>query len=151
VDEIDAIAAQVSACQRCDLRLDCTQPVPGSGSQHAKYVIIGDAPGNEEDRAGIPYVGMAGKRLNRLIELAKIDINDVYLTEVVKCRPPKGRHPAKREVKACLPFLLAELEAIKPQYVITLGAGALSLFSSEGVKQIHGTMFQADIQGEWLR
>lgn len=148
---LDELARQIKNCQKCELRFECTQVVPGIGQERAKYFILGEAPGREEDSAGVPFVGLAGKRLNKLIALAKIDINDCYLTNVVKCRPPKNRQPGKKEIKACLPWLLAELEAVEFKTIITLGATPLSLFSTEGVRQLHGTMLEGEVLESWLK
>ena len=150
--KLDTLAKQVQGCQKCDLRFECTQPVPGIGVESAQYFIIGEAPGADEDKSGVPFTGMSGRRLNRLLELAKIDINDCYLTNVVKCRPVKNKAPGKQEIKSCLPWLLAELESVNFKQIITLGATPLSLFSEEGIRQVHGTMMlDAEILPRWLK
>lgn len=154
--KLDAIAKQVQSCQKCDLRIECTQPVPGLGVESAQYFIMGKYPGREEDATGLPEVGMAGRRLNKLLELAKIDINDCFITNVVKCKPPtvdhKIRTPTKKEIKTCLPWLLAELEAVRFSQIITLGDIPLSLFSDEGIRTLHGTMLlDAEILPRWLK
>ena len=84
-NELDELAKTIKACTRCPLRENSTAPVPGFGNPNAKYVLIGEAPGANEDRLGIPFIGLAGKRLNQLLELAKIDINECYLTNVCRC------------------------------------------------------------------
>ncbi len=140
MNKLEELAKQVVECQRCELRYECTNPVPGNGAEHATYVILGEAPGREEDVAGVPFVGMAGKRLNRLIGLSNMNINDCYLTNVIKCRPPKNRTPRRGEVKFCLQWLLLELDIIQPKYIITLGATPLSLFTTEGIRTLHGTL-----------
>jgi DNA polymerase-1 len=116
----------------------------GNGELGAKYFIIGEAPGANEDKEGIPFVGQAGKRLDKLLKLANIDINSCYLTNVCKCRPPDNRVPRKQERIACYPWLKQELEIIKPEVIITLGSTPLSLFSDQGVKQMHGSMFTSE-------
>lgn len=140
MNNLETLAKEIKECQKCELRFECTQPVPGLGEVGAKYFIIGEAPGREEDRDGMPFVGMAGKRLNKLIGLGGISLNECYLTNVVKCRPPKNRQPKRAEVRSCLPWLRLELELIKPEYVITLGATPLKLFTDDGIRQLHGTM-----------
>lgn len=142
---INELSSQVKECARCSLRGECTAPVPGIGNEHAKYFIIGEAPGKHEDEVGVPFVGLAGKRLDKLIRLANIDINDCYLTNVCKCRPPENRIPRKAERLSCYPWLRQELELIKPEYIITLGSTPLSLFSEFGVRQMHGTMFEVEL------
>ena len=99
------VAKQVKACSRCELRAEATQPVPGIGQTHVKYMLIGEAPGQNEDELGIPFVGLSGKRLDKLVALAGINLNDCYLTNVCKCRPPKNRQPRKKEVACCVPYL----------------------------------------------
>lgn len=141
---LEELTKQIKQCQRCPLRGEATQPVPGLGEVGAKYFIIGEAPGRSEDDAGVPFVGLAGKRLNKLIALAGIDINDCYVTNTVKCRPPVNRQPRKSERLACYNWLREELALVKPETIITLGAIPLSLFSSAGITQMHGTQFVTD-------
>lgn len=150
--DLKQLSKDIIACQKCDLRLECTQPVPGIGESNAQYFIIGEAPGQDEDKSGVPFTGMSGRRLNRLLELAKIDINDCYLTNVVKCRPVKNKAPGKQEIKSCLQWLLSELAVINPSTIITLGATPLSLFSEEGIRTLHGTMLlDAEIMPKWMK
>lgn len=134
------ISEQVKACTKCPLREGATQPVPGIGVAKAKYFIIGEAPGAEEDSGGVPFVGRAGERLNRLLKLAGIDLNDCYLTNTVHCRPPRNRDPRKKERLCCLPFLQEELRIIKPAYIIALGSIPAALFTSSKISDLHGTM-----------
>lgn len=117
----------------------------GSGEIGAKYFIIGEAPGRNEDSVGLPFVGLAGKRLDKLITLGGISLNDCYLTNVCKCRPPANRTPRKSERLSCYPWLRQELELVQPEYIITLGATPLALFSDQGIRQMHGTMFEAKL------
>lgn len=153
---LEQLANQVKACTKCPLRAEATQPVMGLGEVGAKYFLLGEAPGKQEDDVGIPFVGAAGKRLNRLLELAGINPNECYITNVVKCRPPKqlsggkttNRQPRKSERLSCYPWLKQELSLIKPQYIITLGATPLSLFTQTGITQLHGCQFEAEIQVE---
>jgi uracil-DNA glycosylase family 4 len=145
------LAKQITQCTRCSLRSSATQPVPGIGVGH-KYMLIGESPGKTEDREGVPFIGASGKRLNQLIQLAGIDLKDTYITNVCKCRPPlvsgKLRAPRKAERLSCYPFLKEELRIVRPQYIITLGAVPLSLFSEYGISQMHGCMFDIEIELE---
>ena len=100
---LDELAEQVRNCSKCALRGECTAPVPGNGQIGAKYFILGEAPGKNEDKAGIPFVGLAGRRLDKLVSLANINLNDCYLTNVCKCRPPENRVPRKAERLSCYP------------------------------------------------
>lgn len=140
------LAKQVRSCTRCELRANSTQPVMGTGIAGAKYLLLGEAPGANEDREGIPFIGLAGKRLNTLIALAGIDINECYLTNVCKCRLPKNRNPRKTEIRACSMWLDEEIRLVCPEYIITLGAVPLAVFSDYGVGQLHGTMFDVEIE-----
>lgn len=142
-DNLDQIAEEIIQCQRCELRMNSTKPVPGFGEAGAKYFLIGEAPGKEEDAEGIPFVGSSGRRLDKLLALANIDINDCYLSNVCRCRPPGNRTPRKKEISSCVEFLWRELDSVKPEYILTLGATPLGLFTqSGGVSQLHGTMFE---------
>ena len=146
MDNLDLIAKEIRVCQRCELRMTATQPVPGLGQIGAKYFLIGEAPGREEDGEGVPFVGAAGRRLDKLIALAGIDLSDCYLSNVCRCRPPQNRTPRKKEIAACVGFLWREIKLVTPQYVITLGSTPLSLFCPYGVSQMHGTMFEWELE-----
>jgi len=146
VDSLDQIARDIKQCQGCELRQFATRGVPGHGSVGARYFLIGEAPGRIEDEEGIPFIGAAGRRLDKLLVLAGIDINDCYLSNVCRCRPPKNRDPRKKEIKTCVEFLWREIRLVQPEYVITLGSVPLSLFCSYGVRQMHGTMFEWELE-----
>ena len=122
---LEETATAVRACVRCRLHLGRTLAVPGEGPPDADIVLIGEAPGRQEDRTGRPFVGAAGKVLDRSLAAAGLSRPDVYITNVVKCRPPANRPPKADEVQACRPYLLAELRAIQPKLLVTLGAHAL--------------------------
>lgn len=145
VVQLEELAEQIKQCTRCELRQSATAPVPGFGDIGAKYMLIGEAPGKSEDKEGVPFIGLAGRRLNELLELASIDINDCYLTNVCKCRPPQNKTPRKAFINACKPWLMEEIKLVCPETIITLGATPLSLFSSSGVSQMHGTQFTVDL------
>lgn len=146
--QLEELSKQIALCTRCPLRQSATQPVPGIG-EGRKYLILGEAPGSSEDKAGIPFVGASGRRLNQLLELAKIDTKDCYITNVCKCLPPrvsgKMRAPRKAERLACYPFLKEELKIVRPEIIITTGSTPLSLFSPYGISQMHGTLFDYEL------
>ena len=148
MNKLEALAEEIKACTKCPLREGVNAPVPGFGSITAKYILIGEAPGKNEDREGVPFIGMAGKRLNQLVDISPIDINDCYLTNVCRCRPEGNRNPRKAEIRSCVSYLWREIRLIKPQMVVTLGAIPLSLFSPNGVKSTHGTFLEAEIPDE---
>ncbi len=145
MDDLELLAEQVKACTACDLRYESTNPVPGYGECGAKYMLIGEAPGRNEDEAGMPFVGKAGRQLNEYMELAGIEQDDCYLTNVCRCRPPKNRTPKKAETRSCLPYLWKEIELVNPEYIITLGATPLALFTETGVRQMHGSQFRHEL------
>ncbi len=145
MDTLKNIDLDVQSCSRCELRATATNPVCSCGEVGAKYMLIGEAPGREEDEKGVPFIGAAGRKLNKLIELAGIDINDCYFTNTVRCRPPENRSPRKKEIRACVEFLWREIRLVKPQLIFTLGATPLSLFSDCGISQMHGTRLEAEV------
>ena len=144
-NKLAELTKKVEACTRCPLCQEAN-PVPGLLNLNSKYFLIGEAPGKHEDEAGIPFVGPSGRRLDKLLELANIDINDCYLSNVCRCRPPTNRDPRKKEIASCVEFLWREIRLVKPQYVITLGSVPLSLFCPYGVRQMHGTMFEWELE-----
>ena len=142
IGTLEQLTDLVTRCNSCVLRAGATQTVPGVGLPHAKYLIIGEAPGREEDEMGVPFIGASGRDLNKYLVLANIDINDCYITNIVKCRPPKNRTPKKQEWKLCSQYLWEEIRLVDPEVIITVGSTPLALFSDEGITQLHGTMFE---------
>jgi len=136
---LEAIHVQVRACSRCPLHVGRTHAVPGDGPANATLMFIGEAPGFHEDQQGIPFVGAAGKFLNELLEKAGIDRGVVYITNVIKCRPPGNRDPLIEEVEVCTPFLDQQIEIINPQVIITLGRHSMNrAFPDEKISVVHG-------------
>ena len=136
---LEAIHAQVRACSRCPLHVGRTHAVPGDGPANATLMFIGEAPGFHEDQQGIPFVGAAGKFLNELLEKAGIDRGVVYITNVIKCRPPGNRDPLIEEVEVCTPYLDQQIETINPQVIITLGRHSMNrAFPDEKISVVHG-------------
>jgi DNA polymerase len=137
---LDAIASEVRACDRCRLAAGRSQAVPGEGSPDTDVVFVGEGPGQNEDRLGRPFVGPAGSLLDELLALVGWRREDVYITNVVKCRPPGNRDPEADEMAACRPFLRRQLEALDPALVVTLGRFSLQTFMpGEGITRVHGT------------
>ncbi|MBO3800501.1 MAG: uracil-DNA glycosylase [Candidatus Brockarchaeota archaeon] len=135
-------------CKKCRLWENRTNVVFGEGDLNSKIILIGEAPGLNEDKEGRPFVGQAGKMLNEtLLKAAGLERNQVYITNVVKCRPPKNREPFEDEVEACFPYLSIQIQFIKPKLIVTLGNIATStLFRKFNLKfasmsQIHGKIF----------
>lgn len=139
--ELYDLAEDIRKCTACPLWKTRTLAVPGEGK--GKIMIIGEAPGAEEDRLGQPFVGRAGKLLNELLETAGIDRKNVFITNTVKCRPPKNRNPNTLELKTCRKWLDQQIETINPNLIIVLGRVALkSLTSKEKIKDFHGKLYQ---------
>lgn len=118
---LEEIRAELGACERCKLCKGRKQIVFGSGNPRAELVFVGEGPGEEEDKQGIPFVGAAGQLLTRMIEAMKFTRDDVYICNVVKCRPPGNRNPEPDEIEQCEPFLKAQLAVIKPKVIVALG------------------------------
>lgn len=136
---LEAIHTQVRACRRCPLHVGRTHAVPGDGPANATLMFIGEAPGFHEDQQGIPFVGAAGKFLNELLEKSGIDRGMVYITNVIKCRPPGNRDPLIEEVDVCSPYLDQQIEIINPQVIITLGRHSMNrAFPDEKISVVHG-------------
>jgi len=138
--KLDQIKADIIASNVCpDLAKTATQMVFGDGNPNAKIVFIGEAPGKNEDLQGKPFIGAAGKFLNEMLEQIGLKREDVYITNIVKYRPPNNRDPLPDEKKAFLPYLQAQLEVIQPQIVATLGRHSMNCFLPDlQISKIHG-------------
>jgi DNA polymerase len=142
---LEAIAGEVRACTRCRLHATRTQAVPGEGDPSTEVVLIGEGPGFNEDRLGRPFVGRAGDLLVRLLGSIGWRREDVFITNVVKCRPPDNRDPEPDEIAACEPYLRRQLEVLDPAVVVTLGRHSMGRFMAGArISQAHGTMRPAD-------
>jgi DNA polymerase len=139
---------KIKKCCSCQLRGTCAQVVPGGGDPKAKILFIGEAPGAEEDKRGLPFVGAAGKFLNQMLETINLKREDVFIANVLKCRPPGNRDPLPEEVAACWPWLLEQIKTIKPKLIVLLGRHAMERFlPNQKISQIHGTAVRRDIEG----
>jgi DNA polymerase len=134
-----AIAEEVRSCKRCDLYKFATKPVPGDGDPHAEIVFIGEGPGYYEDKSGLPFVGRSGEYLEKLLALIGLKREQVFITNVVKHRPPENRDPTPDEILACKPYLDRQLELINPLVIATLGRHSMARYFPNGkITQIHG-------------
>jgi DNA polymerase len=132
----------------CELKATATQAVPGDGNPHAEVVFIGEAPGKNEDIQGVPFIGAAGKFLAEMLESIKMKREDIYITNVVKYRPPNNRDPEPAEKEACQEWLHEELLAIKPKLIVFLGRHAMSnFFPAEKISAVHGKLLKKKITG----
>ncbi|MCD6149940.1 uracil-DNA glycosylase [bacterium] len=138
-EELEKLNKQALACDKCGLRQTCFQVVPGAGSAEAEIMFIGEGPGKEEDKQGIPFVGAAGKFLDEMLEMISLKRENVYIANVVKCRPPNNRDPLPEEAKACWPWLERQIKIINPKLIVTLGRHSLERFlPGQKISQIHG-------------
>src|SRR5499426_911782 len=126
---LDALREEALACTRCPLAETRTQVVFGVGNPDADLVFVGEGPGAEEDKQGIPFVGRAGQLLTRLVEGIGLTRDQVYIANVVKCRPPGNRDPQPDEIDACRPYLFKQVELIEPKVICTLGNFATKLLT----------------------
>lgn len=142
-ETLDQIREDLGDCHRCRLAAGRHSIVFGQGNPHAELVFVGEGPGADEDAQGLPFVGRAGRLLNKMIELAGMKREDVYICNIVKCRPPNNRTPLPDEIATCSPFLLRQIKTIKPRLVCCLGAPAVRtlLGVKTGITKIRGQFY----------
>lgn len=142
--DLVALHTEVCACQLCPLAKTRTQVVWGSGSEQARIMFVGEAPGRNEDEGGLPFIGAAGAVLDKALGVIGIGRNEIFITNVVKCRPPKNRTPKVDEVEACHDWLERQISLINPSVIVPLGAVAMTWFLGAGktISQVHGNVFQ---------
>ncbi len=139
---LEKLAKQIKVCTRCELHRSRTEAVPGEGPTHAEIMFIGEGPGASEDKQGRPFVGASGKFLDQLLEQAGVTRTEVFITNVVKCRPPGNRDPLPDEIDICTSnYLQHQIEIVKPSIIVTLGRHSMNLFfKGAKITQIHGQM-----------
>ena len=149
-DTLERISADLGPCTRCKLHRQRNKIVFGAGNPRAELVFVGEGPGHDEDMQGIPFVGRAGKLLTQMIEAMGLTRDDVYIANVVKCRPPENRVPERDEVATCAPFLLRQLEVIRPKVIVCLGNVAAQnlLGTNKSISSFRGQWF--DFRGSKL-
>jgi uracil-DNA glycosylase family 4 len=143
-----SIAEEVVTCHKCDLGSTRTKAVPGVGPVTARICFVGEGPGREEDATGIPFVGQAGRLLDRVLAAEGLSRSDCYICNIVKCRPPNNRPPEASEVAACSLYLYAQLAVVQPSVICLLGNTALRFFFGDqySIGQVRGTMLMKDGQ-----
>lgn len=143
-----SLAEEIRKCTACPLYKSATLAVPGEGPKDAKIMIVGEAPGEEEDRQGLPFVGRSGKVLDRMLEIAGIDMRKVFITNTVKHRPSNNRVPKASEIKTCKELWLdKQIEILKPALIIVLGGVALKTLVKKGsVEKLHGKITEKNKQ-----
>jgi len=142
--QLKKIAEEVSKCCKCGLDKTRTNTVPGQGSADAQIVFVGEGPGADEDAQGKPFVGRAGKLLDKIISAMGLQREDVFICNILKCRPPGNRDPKPDEIAQCLPYLQRQLEIIEPEIIVTLGAHATKtlLETTKSIGQLRGQFHQ---------
>ncbi len=150
---LEAVASEVKACTKCSLWRNRKNAVPGEGNPNAKVMFIGEAPGYWEDIKGRPFVGAAGKFLDSLLAEAGLLRGQVFIGNVLKCRPPGNREPAPAEIEACTPFLDRQIRAIQPKLIVTLGNHSTAYIFAKaglpfkGITEARGKFYQANVLG----
>lgn len=142
--EIQALYDEVRECQKCPLYKFAKNPVPGDGSINVEVMFVGEGPGEKEDEQGLPFVGSAGKLLDEMLGSIGFERKDVYIANVVKHRPPGNRDPRPEEIEACWPYLLRQIEIIKPKLIVCLGRHSLGRFLPNvgAISAVHGRCFK---------
>ena len=153
VEELRRISEEIEACSKCPLHLTRRRAVPGEGNPNAEVMLIGEAPGEVEDETGRPFVGAAGKLLNSLLQDIGVDRSSLYITNVVKCRPPNNRDPTDEEINACKPYLIRQITVVRPRRIVTLGRHSTRVILGLGglrvseVSRVRGRVFKVVIAG----
>ena len=151
------IIDEIKKCTKCKLYKTRRNPVPGEGPCNAKIMFVGEAPGGKEDETGRPFVGAAGQFLTELLGMAGLRREDVFITNILKCRPPNNRDPEPDEIEACKPYLVRQIRLILPRIIVTLGRYAgRTLLGDAGVKwssmtRMHGKIFSVELYGVKLK
>ncbi|NLF98261.1 MAG: uracil-DNA glycosylase [Candidatus Riflebacteria bacterium] len=145
-DSLTRIAAEIAQCQKCDLCKTRNKTVPGAGPDRVRLVFIGEAPGGDEDATGIPFVGRAGQHLDKILAAAGFKREEVFICNILKCRPPENRDPTLSEMISCTPYLQRQLRLLKPALIACLGNVAVKFVigpESPGITRIHGQWFNS--------
>ena len=142
LEALETIAQQIIGCTKCELYKGRTNAVPGEGPTHAEIMLIGEGPGAREDKLGRPFVGASGKFLDELLEQAGLTRDEVWITNVVKCRPPGNRDPQADEIETCTTnYLENQIKLVNPSIIVTLGRHSMNWFISDvKITQVHGQM-----------
>lgn len=145
-EKLQKLNEQMAKCSECVLRSGCKNVVPGEGSADAEILFIGEGPGQKEDELGRPFVGAAGKFLDEMLGVINLKREEVYIANVVKCRPPGNRDPLPDEVAACWPWLMEQIKIINPKLIVTLGRHSMERFlPGYKISQMHGKALRRDM------
>lgn len=145
-EQLEKFNQEILECSRCALRKTCSQVVPGEGSAEAEIMFIGEGPGRDEDVQGRPFVGAAGKFLNEMLANINLRRENVYIANVVKCRPPQNRDPLPEEIETCWSWLLEQIRTIQPKLIVTLGRHSMGRFlPGMKISEIHGKAMRREM------
>ena len=149
-EELVALYKEVSKCTKCALHETRTKTVFGAGNANADLMFVGEAPGADEDIQGIPFVGRAGQLLTKMIQAINFERDQVYIANVIKCRPPGNRNPEPDEIASCEPFLFQQIDAVRPRVIVALGSFAAKtlLRTEESISRLRGRAY--DFRGAKL-
>lgn len=158
-EQLKKIKYEILNCKKCPLYKTRKFPVIGQGNHQAKIMFIGEAPGSSENLTGVPFCGAAGKILDELLESVKIKREDVYIANILKCRPPGNRNPEKKEIESCTPYLKKQIEIINPKVICALGNFSTGFILEkyglkdqiQGISKIHGNIFDPVNEGGNLK
>ena len=140
-EQLEQLNKEMLACSKCALRAGCSRVVPGEGSAEAEIMFIGEGPGKKEDELGRPFVGAAGKFLDEMLASIKLKRDDIYIANIVKCRPPENRDPLPEEAEACWLWLLEQIKIIEPKLIVFLGRHSMNrFFPNEKISETHGKL-----------
>ncbi|MEM3696262.1 MAG: type-4 uracil-DNA glycosylase [Candidatus Bathyarchaeia archaeon] len=152
-DQLETIASEILNCKKCPLHKTRKNAVPGEGNPNAKIMVVGEAPGYWEDVQGRPFVGAAGKFLDTLLASIGFSREDVFIANVLKCRPPRNREPTPKEIQTCTPYLDRQILAVQPKFIVTLGNYSTAYIFSKAnlpfpsITQVHGKIYEASVLG----
>lgn len=151
-EQLEKLNKKMIACSQCVLKKGRKNVVPGEGSAEAEIMFIGEAPGAKEDELGKSFIGAAGKFLDEMLASIKLERKNIYITNVVKCRPPKNRDPLPKEVVECRSWLMEQIKIIKPKLIVTLGRHSMARFLPKmKISQVHGQATRREIEGVGLQ
>jgi len=138
--ELEKLTKEIGQCRKCGLGSSRTNAVPGEGNAAARIMFVGEAPGGDEDAVGRPFVGRAGQLLDKILAACGLERGDVYIGNILKCRPPENRDPRADEIIACLPYIQKQIETVKPEMIVALGAHAARtlLDTTKSIGQLRG-------------
>lgn len=146
----DSLHQEIAACQKCGLCREIHHKVPGQGNPHARLMLIGEGPGADEDLQGLAFVGAAGQLLTKMLAAVRLTRDEVFICNVVKCRPPKNRTPLPEEAAACLPYLRAQFSLVRPQVILLLGSTAAKAVLGDHIRITKDRGAWVEKKGVWF-